>query len=526
VIPAIIYAAKSTNDERGSIPTQLSEGTAAAIAEGQQVCGTYHDEAASAYKGNRGDGLARAKTHALALAAEHGACHFWIQHSDRVARGDGIDADHLAEVWYALRRGRVRMRSVDDDHNLEDAIRVVLIGERNHEDSARKATNVSRGMRRRKVERGLHNGCPHEKLGYRNVRYDDGRVKPDTPRVIDPAGARLVRRIFDDALAGISQKQIARDIAAEGIPTPRGGVWSQATIRGILYDPYYAGYFRDTPRNHTPTLDEPLVKGQHEAIVTLDEWRRVLEISQQRRRSGDGQRGRTSARPALFTHGHLRCGYCGSSMGVRFAPGRKTDWHRYVCRGHERDKHSCPMTPVDAAAVEAMMFDVVQTQPGILVGRVREAVESLLATRDVTADRLAEAERDLATLVARRDKIESDYLAGELPARLYGELRDKLDTETVAAQAQVDQLRSRAAELTTALTGDEVEQAVATVIERISEVVADSGRVETARNVIRQAWPTIILRRNGDDVELELGDVSPGFAQALSSTMDYNGFVR
>ena len=47
-----------------------------------------------------------------------------------------------------MRRQGVRLRSVQDDSNLEDVIRVALIGERNTEDSRRKSEAVKAGKRR------------------------------------------------------------------------------------------------------------------------------------------------------------------------------------------------------------------------------------------------------------------------------------------------------------------------------------------------------------------------------------------
>ena len=166
----------------------------------------------------------------------------------------------------------------DDDHNLEDAIRVVLIGERNHEDSARKATNVARGMRKRKVERGLHNGGP-EKLGYRFERDQYGNPIPGRPKLIDPAGARIVRRIFDQLDAGISQNQTARDLNDDGVPTPAGGArWYPATVRLISHDPYYAGLLRtDGPRHRSPDLDTEFADGQHDAIVLAEREEQALQ---------------------------------------------------------------------------------------------------------------------------------------------------------------------------------------------------------------------------------------------------------
>lgn len=58
-VPAVLYAAKSTTDPRGSIPTQIADARAAALLEGREIVAEHHDEAASAFTGNRGQGLTR-----------------------------------------------------------------------------------------------------------------------------------------------------------------------------------------------------------------------------------------------------------------------------------------------------------------------------------------------------------------------------------------------------------------------------------------------------------------------------------
>src|SRR4051794_10617594 len=93
--PAVLYAAKSTEDKRGSIGTQFEDSRAAA--EGREIVAEYHDEAASAFKSDRGPGLKAALEHAERLAP----CALIVQHSDRLARGDGKRAAHLVEhaLW-------------------------------------------------------------------------------------------------------------------------------------------------------------------------------------------------------------------------------------------------------------------------------------------------------------------------------------------------------------------------------------------------------------------------------------------
>ena len=97
VPPAVLYAAKSTEDKRGSIPGQLKATRANAESEGRRVLGEgYQDEGFSAYSGNRGPGLEQAKQAAITAATEHGEAELWVQHSDRIARGAG-DAPGAAD---------------------------------------------------------------------------------------------------------------------------------------------------------------------------------------------------------------------------------------------------------------------------------------------------------------------------------------------------------------------------------------------------------------------------------------------
>jgi hypothetical protein len=120
-----------------------------AAREGWTVVGEYHDEGFSAFKGNRGPGLANARAHAARVAADHGTiCMLVCQHSDRISRGAGDRpraAEALIEIWHAERRRNVHLRSVEDDHDLRDSASVANIGERNRADSERKGKSVNQG---------------------------------------------------------------------------------------------------------------------------------------------------------------------------------------------------------------------------------------------------------------------------------------------------------------------------------------------------------------------------------------------
>jgi Recombinase zinc beta ribbon domain len=143
-------------------------------------------------------------------------------------------------------------------------------------------------------------------------------------------------------------------------------------------------------------------------------------MSARRYKRGDGQGGRPPKRPALFSNGQLRCGECGSSMGIR-NKARTHDrviytYSKHHCAGRERNVRSCSMKPIDADAVEAEMLHQLNKSHGQLAGRVKDAVAAMVADRDQTADLLRAAESELAKVDVAFQRIDSDYLSGALAA--------------------------------------------------------------------------------------------------------------
>jgi DNA invertase Pin-like site-specific DNA recombinase len=147
--PAVLYAAKSDEDIHGSIPTQLEDGRALAEREGLDIVDRFFDEAASAYKGDRGPELERAVARTAQLATEFGESALVVQHSDRLARGDGRVAKHLVEYALWALKANVRILSVQDPQRFSDLLYAVVTGQRNHEASKRKGQATAAGHRRR-----------------------------------------------------------------------------------------------------------------------------------------------------------------------------------------------------------------------------------------------------------------------------------------------------------------------------------------------------------------------------------------
>lgn len=110
--------------------------------------------------------------------------------------------------------------------------------------------------KREKAAKGGFAGGPAP-LGYQ--RDKEGGL------VVNPEEAALVRRIYAMHEQGLTNRQIADTLNAEGIPGKRGGRWYPATIRYMLDNPKYQGQveylFKWGGEAHIEQA------GQHEAIL-------------------------------------------------------------------------------------------------------------------------------------------------------------------------------------------------------------------------------------------------------------------
>jgi DNA invertase Pin-like site-specific DNA recombinase len=486
-VPAVLYAAKSTEDKHGSIPDQAAKTRRLAEKEEWSIFGEFTDEGFSAYSGNRGPGLEEAKTKAVALAAEHGECLLVALHSDRVARGAGDEpgaADHLVEVVAHLRRHGVRLRTVEDDFFADDRIGLLMAavqGQRNSEDSRRKSESVAAGLRRRAQERGMFSGpAPY---GYRYAKDGSGLV-------IVGAEAEVVRRIFAEYVAGRSLTNIAQGLHEDRVKTKKGVLWRQSTVSGIVRNPVYVGQVKHK---------DELFEGVHEAIIEAEQWQRAAQLIAAKPR----KRGRPPKQKRhLFTGGFLRCATCGDAM----CPRTRRNYEFYECNGRI---HGCKTGAIRRAAIdEAVLAHFEQTVLDLEATReqIAAAMDRKLAE---TKALLESAQREARAAVARLAKVKRDYTHGDLNIAEWHELRGELEPEATAAKAEAERLREQ---LVAAESGAAIDDAEAEVMEQLAQLraavagdVKAAEGVEAVRAVLRRLFDRFIFHPElPDEANVEL----------------------
>lgn len=487
-VAAIVYAAKSTADDHGSIPTQLADGRALAERHGLTVVEEHSDEAASAYSGNRGSGLAAAMADCKRLAAERGSCELIVQHSDRLARGDGVKARHLVELlWWAQEHG-VTLRSVQDDSTFSNPLLTFAMGERNTEDSRRKVANVKAGMRRRASERGKLVGGPRP-YGYRWVPEIDAKGKKVSHLEIVPTEAPVVVRIYEDTCNGASQMQIAKALTADGIPTATGRRgWAQPSVRRVLVNPLYRGAV-------TITGDE--FPGEHEPLVSVELWERARLMREAAARTKGHGGGEWPKGSHLMPRGLLRCGLCGSALIPRTDPNRRVaPQETYFCDGRRRwGTGYCPQLRIDRATVDGAMLAELQRRY-VDFDETRDRLAAKMALDlNLATETLAQAERAALDAEANYNRVRGHYREGRIEPEVWAEERPELQAGMEAARAAVEQARdhaARVAERGPALDAEaEMFRRVADLRAAVVDGVRDAAGLNGLRRLLRHMFEEV-----------------------------------
>ncbi|BDF70112.1 resolvase [Oscillospiraceae bacterium] len=269
--------------------------------------------------------------------------------------------------------------------------------------------------------------------------------------VIDEEVAPVVRRIFGMALDGISCRQIAAQLNAEGLPTPATyaglpvakpgpytGLWSSERISDMLQNETYIGNMvqgRSKKINYKTKKclkqdpkDWVIVAGIHEPLIDRETFDKVQMLVASRKHT----RSRTYdflLKGLIFCH---ECGYPLAVLNRKNAKGE--DVLYFVCRTYQR------FTKAGVCTCHAIKE---QTVTQAVVEKVREVCQQYLqadelmplAQREV-AKALAECsnEKEIAglktkidSLTAHLDKMYMDKLSGVLDdkdfERIYGKVK-------------------------------------------------------------------------------------------------------
>ena len=321
---------------------------------------------------------------------------------------------------------------------------------------AKDTSKKVRAVMKAKGTSGKHLGGPP--YGYRADPQDKNHW------ILDEDAAPVVKRIFDLTIAGVGPSRIARILEADevltvkalyaqqkGKPLPeRPCHWIEQSVVNILERMEYTGCtcnfktysksYKLKKRIPNALEDMFILPDTQEAIVPKEQWDRVQELRQHKRRI-------TKAEQQGLFSGLVVCADCGSKLHFATCKNFEGRQDRYVCAKYKSGRGTCSAHYIR----EDVLRDVVLERIRAVTEYIRADVEGfgfqeewLMCRREeqeksIREDkrRLEKAKKRLADIDKLITRIYEDMVLGSLSQERYQKMLEGYEAEQAALNNEV-----------------------------------------------------------------------------------------
>ncbi|WP_280293444.1 recombinase family protein [Nocardia abscessus] len=215
---------------------------------------------------------------------------------------------------------------------------------------------------------------------------------------VRPAEAVEIVRMYEQTVAGISLRQIVRDLNQRGIPTATGkGTWTSQSVRDIIMRGRNAGW--------SVHRGEVVGKAEWPALVSEDVWHAANAIV-----TDPSRRTSPTGGPSVrwLGSGLYLCEVCGQAE-LRCSQHSRSKAPTYRCRSRDRD--GTEHVNRDATKLDALVEET-------LVARLeRPDAAALFTPRAESGVDLVALRLEQAALRQRLDSLAEMFAAGEIDGR-------------------------------------------------------------------------------------------------------------
>lgn len=197
--------------------------------------------------------------------------------------------------------------------------------------------------------------------------------------LIDEPAAEVVRKIFALCLAGRGPLQIAKQLEEEKILVPSAYYesvgrthaqkvpsgyckWDQKTVVHILENRQYTGCavnFKSTTVSYkvhkvvyNPVEDYQIIPNMQEPIISEEQWLRVQELRQHRRRPT------ATGRSSLFS-GLVFCPDCGAKLHFSAAKSLTRNQEHFRCSNYKSGRGNCTVHYIRDVVLERIVLEAI-----------------------------------------------------------------------------------------------------------------------------------------------------------------------
>ncbi|MCI8418641.1 MAG: recombinase family protein [Lachnospiraceae bacterium] len=290
--------------------------------------------------------------------------------------------------------------------------------------SIRLSGEVKRGMNEN-AKRGRYQAIAP--FGYRNI--------PEGLEII-PEEAKILQLLFQKFLQehqGFST--LAKLLNDMGIPTHRGGLWENRTVKYLLQNPVYKGYNRwnvGKKQLRSPTATSPdmvLVKGKQIPPIISEEI--FDQVQEEIHRQYQQPKGRPAKAYSHWLGNLVKCSSCGSSLTYSPASGG------FQCISYGKGK--CQVSHyISARLLEQAVLDTLREH--ILSGTIEYREELSLCPQP--HEELAILKDSLQRLLEKEKRVKAAYQDGVDTLEEYRQNKVLIQAEQKRLQKQIENIET------------------------------------------------------------------------------------
>ncbi len=286
-----------------------------------------------------------------------------------------------------------------------------------------------------------------------------GYDKKDCVLTINEGEAQVVRRIFDlYANRQMGIRRISRTLLDEGFTSRRGNAFNVLTIRNILCNPKYKGWYC---ANKSQTVDyrskrkvfldesewvmypDPSVP----AIVSEELWDRANALYKQRSRQMKSHQSGAQFHDRYPYSGKIVCEAHGTRFhrqAIKSAKGTTETWQCREYRSRGRAGCTAPhLRTKELDRIMAEIFDRLAQDKQAIIGAVMSVLRAVPEERDYTQD-IRRIEEDLAAIRAKKDRLLEMSIEGIVTMAEFKQRNDSFNRQAEALEEKRAALRMEA----------------------------------------------------------------------------------
>lgn len=356
---------------------------------------------------------------------------------------------------------------------------------------------VRTGMRVKQKNGGYVSCCLY---GYRVLPGQKHKM------VIDPETAPIVRRVFTDIIAGKTTSQIARELNAEGVPTPleykkitrkstenqqpKKPLWTHQRILEMLRNVKYTGcmvnhtresrHIRDKNQRRTNPEEWIINEDTHEAIVTMEEFEAAKAAL---------RKVKPYTKKAPQADFPFYCAHCGRKLQRTFG----NDVHFYCISSYWSEaQEDCKPVRWDKTDIEKVILETLKAEISVMRVTAREKKKESVSRGKQIMLQLEVLNRELESGDSQKIQSYMDYREGRITKEEFISRRTEREKRHAELQETIKRLEAEydeylkagnqaakdgaVAERTAQLTDEELKEIMYDAIARVN--VSDGQHIE------------------------------------------------